>query len=213
MISKLISISGPDGTGKSTQVTLLIDSLDKAGYNYEYRWMRFHHLFSFPVLALARFLGLSEILTLDNGQKIGYHYFYKSKFISGLYKATMLIDTLIFTIFKVYIPIHILNRRLVCDRFIYDTIIDLMISTGDHQIYQSRTGNFLKALIPKQADTLILLADEKYLIDRREDLVYDKTLGQKISYYTVVSDNLGIPIIDTSMSIEEVHIEIFEAIK
>lgn len=213
MLSKLICISGPDGTGKSTQVTLLIDSLEKAGYHYEYRWMRFHHLFSLPVLGLARFLGLSEVVTLDNGQKIGYHYFQKSKIFPGLYKATMLIDTLIFTMCKVSIPIKLLNKRLVCDRFIYDTIIDLMISTGDHQIYKSRTGKFLLTLIPDQSSIIILLAADDHLIGRREDLAHDKILEQKIKFYSTVSDKFNTPVIDASLPVEEVQGKIWEVIQ
>lgn len=213
MISKLICISGPDGTGKSTQVTQLLDSLEKRGYHYEYRWMRFHHLFSFPILGLARILSLSEVVTLDNGEKIGYHYFYKSRLVPGLYKATMLIDTLIFTIHMVYIPNKLLNRRLICDRFIYDTLIDLMISTGDHQIYESRTGKFLQALIPDQSNTIILLADEKQLTGRREDLTHDKTLGQKINFYSTISVKFNIPVIDASLSVKEVNKKIWEAIQ
>lgn len=213
MVSKLISISGPDGTGKSTQVTLLLDSLKKSGYNYEYRWMRFHHLFSFPVLGLARIFGLSEVVTLNNGEKIGYHYFYKSKIISGLYKAAMLIDTTIFTFYKVYIPIFLFNKRLVCDRFIHDTLIDLMISTGDHHIYESRVGKLLFTLIPDQSNIIILLSDEKNLIGRRADLACDKTLRLKINLYATISDTFDIPVINASLTVDEMHKQIEEAIK
>ena len=70
---------------KSTQVNLLINYLKKKGVNSEYRWLRFHHFLSLPLLALARLLGLSEVKVLNNGEKIGYHYFYKSNLISTLY--------------------------------------------------------------------------------------------------------------------------------
>lgn len=205
MKSKLICISGPDGTGKSTQIALLIDSLKNAGYTYEYRWLRFHHLFSLPLLGLARLLGLSEVVTLDNGDKIGYHYFYKSKIISNLYKASMFLDTLIFTTYKVYIPTMLFNKRLVCDRFIYDTIVDLMISTDDNQIYKKLTGKLLLALIPDESNIIVLITNEEYLISRREDLKHDKTLKQKIIFYSVISDTFDIPIIDASMSVYKIQ--------
>lgn len=159
MISRFICISGPDGTGKSTQVELLIDSLKEVGYHYEYRWLRFHHLLSLPLLAFARLIGLSEVKTLDSGEKIGYHYFYKSKIISFLYSILLLSDTAIYTTTKVYIPIYLFRKKIIYDRFIYDTLVDLMVSTGNYDIYKSNIGNLFLKLIPENTSAVMLIAN------------------------------------------------------
>lgn len=208
----LICIIGPDGTGKSTQANLLIDSLKKKGINCEYRWLRFHHFFSLPILGLARLLGLSEIKILKNGEKVGYHYFYKSKLISRLYSISLFVDTFIFTIVKVYIPMKLFNRNIACDRFIYDTLIDLMISTGNSNIYKSTLGNLFLRLIPKNNKSLMLIADENVLKARRDDVNYDKNLNSKINLYKKLAQKFEIPVINAELPITEINLQIMRVI-
>jgi thymidylate kinase len=201
----LICISGPDGTGKTTQASLLMDSLKESGSSYEYRWLRFHHLISLPVLGLARLMGLSEMVTLDNGEKIGYHYFYRSRVISNLYKASMFLDTLLYTIYNVYIPINLLNKHLVCDRFIYDTLVDLAISTGDFKINESITGKLLLKLLPGDSKFLVLITDEKTLQKRRYELSQDQNLKLKIQLYKTIAEEFDLPQIDASLPIATIN--------
>ncbi len=211
-MNKLICIIGPDGTGKSTQVNLLIYSLREKGINYEYRWLRFHHLFSLPILVLARLMGLSEVKTLENGDKIGYHYFYKSKIISQLYSLLLFLDTVIFTIVKVYIPLKVLNKNIVCDRFIYDTLIDLMVSTRNFDLYRSTTGKRFLSVLPKNSGSLMLIADENTLRDRREDIKYDMNLNLKINLYKKLAQKYKIPVINSNLPVNEVNMQILELI-
>lgn len=207
-MKNLICISGPDGTGKSTQVGLLIDSLKSKGINVEYRWLRFHHLFSLPILGLARFLGYSEVVTLKNGDRMGYHYFYKSKLISLIYTYSMLFDSLIFSFIKLYIPIYIFRKKLVCDRYIHDTLVDLMISTGNHEFYDSYTGKIFLKLIPSDSQIIILITDEKILKKRREDINHDKNIGLKINLYEKLIENLQISTINAELPIDHVSVDI-----
>lgn len=213
MKNKLICVIGPDGTGKSTQVNLLINSLNKKGIKYEYQWLRFHHFFSLPVLAMARLIGLSEVKTLENGGRIGYHYFYKSKIISFLYSTSLLFDTVIFTILKVYIPIYILKKNIIYDRFVYDTLIDLMISTGNYETYRKITGKLFTKLVPKRSNIIMLLTNETALKNRREDIKHDKSLILRIKLYRQLSKIYNIKTVDASLSIDEIQNKIKENIE
>ncbi|MCC7551075.1 MAG: hypothetical protein KO316_06225 [Methanobacterium sp.] len=205
MKSRLICISGPDGTGKTTQASLLIDSLEKSGSSYEYEWLRFHHFLSLPLLGLARVMGLSEVVELDNGEKIGYHYFYRSKVVSNLYKASMFLDTFLYTICKVYIPLTLFKKRLVCDRFIYDTLVDLAISTGDCEIHNSKTGKLLLKLLPGDCKIIFLITDEKTLQERRYELGHDQNLKQKIQLYEELAEEFGLPILNASLPVTTIN--------
>lgn len=208
MKNRLICIIGPDGVGKSTQADILIRYFENKGIKFRYQWLRFHHLFSLPLLALGRVLGLSEVKTLKNGAKIGYHYFYKSKVFSGLYIILLLIDTYLFTIMKVYIPIKIFRRNIICDRFIYDTLIDLMISTGDYNLYESNFGKLFLNLIPHEAKTIMLLTEEEDLKDRREDVRFDENLNLKINLYKKMAKKFSILNLDASLSVQEIQCNI-----
>lgn len=211
MKNKLISISGPDGTGKSTQIALLIEYFKGKGINYEYMWLRFNHFFSLPLLLIARIMGLSETITLKSGNKLGYHYFYKSKTISSLYVFLLLLDTMINTFFKVYIPVFIFKRNIIYDRFIYDTMVDLMVSTGTY-IGESFSGKLFLSLIPRSSISILLITDVETLRQRRDDVMYDKALEQKIDRYHKLSEKFNIPVVDANQPVENVHKEILKKI-
>lgn len=211
-MNRLICISGPDGTGKTTQVNLLINKFREKGIEYEYKWLRFHHFFSLPVLGIARLIGLSEVKELKNGDKIGYHYFYKSKIISKIYIISMYVDTLLFTLIKVHIPMKFFKSNIACDRFIYDTLIDLIISTRNNNILHSTVGKSFLRLVPNNSKFLILIADENTLKKRREDISIDKTINLKIKLYKKLANELEIPIINAGSSIENINLQILRSL-
>lgn len=212
-MNQLICIIGPDGTGKTTQANLLIDSFKKKGTDYEYKWLRFYHFFSLPLLGFARLIGLSEVKTLENGEKIGYHYFYKSKLVSKIYYLFLFLDTYFLIFFKIYLPTKLFNNKLICDRFIYDTIVDLMISTGNYNAYKSNIGKLFLKLIPKNTNTVLLITDEKTLRNRRDDLFHDENLKLKIKLYKQLSEIYNIPVIDAGLPIKEIQKDLIKKIK
>jgi thymidylate kinase len=213
MIPRVICIIGPDGTGKTTQVKMLIKYLKENGYNYEYRWMRFHHFISLPVLALARILGLTEIQQLPNGKKIGYHHFYKSKLISNLYTISLYLDTLLAMMFKIYIPIKIRKKYIICDRFIYDTLVDLIVDLDNVEILDSMVGGLFLKLMPKDCSVIMLLAPYEKIKDRRVDLKYDRSLKRRIEIYNKIAEKFKIKKVDASLDIKNVHKEILSILR
>jgi len=210
METKLICIIGPDGAGKTTQAQLLVKRLKEKEIKCEYKWLRFNHFFSLPLLALARLIGLSEITILNNGKKIGYHYFYRSKTISLLYPMILFIDMLIFTLIKIFIPIKVYKKTIVCDRFIYDTIVDLMVATRNYDLYNTNIGKLFLSLVPKNSKAIMLITDEKTLRKRREDLMQDKTLNLRINLYKKLAQHLHIPMVDASLPIEKIQVHLLK---
>jgi thymidylate kinase len=212
MRPQLVCIIGPDGVGKTTQIGLIVNKFRDLGVDYEYRWLRFHHLISLPLLGFARLVGLSEVITLVNGQKIGYHYFYRSSIISSLYEIFLFIDTVIFTFIKIYLPLMIFRRNILCDRFTYDTLVDLMISTGRFDIYKSKVGEFFLKLIPNNSKIIMLIAEEPFLRTRREDVLLDKVLPLKIKLYLDIAKEFNITTIDAKDSKDKVQEKLWKNI-
>lgn len=204
MNDNLICIIGPDGTGKTTQIKLLIDYYKERKIIYEYRWLRFYHFFSVPILVYARICGLSEVITLLNGEKIGYHYFYRSKTISAIYPYLLFLDIFFLMIFKVYLPL-MRGKKIICDRFIYDTIIDIMISISSYDFYKKNLGRLFISLIPKKSHIFLLISDQNSLKNRREDVKKDKNLKIKIMLYSELAKEFNLNIINANESIQNIH--------
>lgn len=211
MKNRIISIIGPDGVGKTTQIELLISKLNEKGIKYESKWLRFNHFFSLPLLAFARLMGLSETITLESGNRLGYHYYYRSRTISSLYTLLLLLDTIINVCIKVYIPVFILKRNIIYDRFIYDTMVDLMVSTNNN-ILESYSGKIFLKLIPKKNISILLISDTVTLRKRRDDVMHDKTLEQKINLYHKLSEKYSISVVDANQPVENVNKELLENI-
>jgi len=194
---QVICFIGPDGTGKTTQAELLKDELVNRGYLCEYRWLRFHHFFSLPLLALARILNFSELKSLDDGTIIGYHFFYKSKMISFFYQWLLLLDTTIYYFFYLNLPLKLTKKIFICDRCIYDTLIDLEISTHK-KIFDSFIGYLFLKLLPENLIVILFNSNISELKQRRLNINLDLTIGKKIELYNIYGNKLKIKTINAN---------------
>lgn len=198
-----ICITGIDGVGKTTHVNLILEHLRKKGIKCQYKWLRFHHLFSLPLLAFCRVAGYTRVSTLGGTQKCSYHEFYKSRIISSVYPWILFADTLLFTTIKVYIPM-IFGTSIVCDRFVYDTLIDVAVATKNHEIYRETVGKFFLKLIPKNAKFIMLTVDKSIIFSRRNELKDDLTFDERYELYMSFADAFGISVVDNKRSVEDV---------
>ena len=164
--------------------------------------MRFHHFFSLPLLAVARKYGFTEIQHIG-GVKAAYHDFARFRPLAVLYRYLLLIDTFIATMVNVY-PRLALGRTVVCDRFVYDTLVDLMVSTGDSGIPDYFTTKLLLSLAA-DSRTVVMMVDQQGLRRRRQDLSHDRNLELKVQLYNAFSIRFGLPILWADGSVIDVH--------
>lgn len=202
-----ICITGIDGVGKTTHVNLIIEYLRGKGIKCQYKWLRFHHLFSLPLLAFCRVVGYTRASTLENYQKCSYHEFYKSRFISSVYPWILFVDTFLFTTIKVYIPMFF-GISIVSDRFIYDTLIDVAVATRDHKIYKKTVGKLFLKLIPKNAHFVMLALDKSIILSRRPELKEDLTFDERYALYEKFSSQFNIDVEDNGDSTSQVNCSI-----
>jgi thymidylate kinase len=159
---------------------------------------------SLPLLAFCRFAGYTRVSTLGGTQKCSYHEFYRSKVISAIYPWILLVDTVIFTNLKVYIPMFF-GISIVCDRFVYDTLIDVAVATKDHEISKKTVGKLFLNLIPKNARFVMLSLDKSTVLSRREELMDDLTFDERYELYQKFSDEFGISVVDNCGKVEDVN--------
>lgn len=212
-----ICITGIDGVGKTTHVNLIIEHLREKGIKCQYKWLRFHHFFSLPLLAFCRVAGYTRVSTLGNSQKCSYHEFYKSRLVSAIYPWILFFDTFLFTTIKVYIPMFF-GTSIVCDRFVYDTLIDIAVATKDHEIYKKPVGKLFLKLIPRDAKFIMLTVDKPTIFLRRCELKDDITFDERYVIYDKFSDVFDIDVFSNggiktkNLSIEDVSKRIIKKI-
>jgi len=192
-----ICITGIDGVGKTTHVNLILEHLRQKGIKCQYKWLRFHHLFSLPLLVFCRVAGYTRLSTLGNSQKCSYHEFYKSRFVSAIYPWILFFDTLLFTIVKVYIPM-LFGISIVCDRFVYDTLIDVAVATKDHEIYKKSVGKLFLKLTPKNAHFVMLNLEKSIIFSRRPELKDDLAFDERYALYQNFVNLFNIDIVDNN---------------
>lgn len=199
-----ICITGIDGVGKTTHVNLILEHLREKGIKCQYKWLRFHHLFSLPFLAFCRVAGYTRLSTLGNSQKCSYHEFYKSRLVSAIYPWILFFDTFLFTVIKVYIPM-LFGINIVCDRFVYDTLIDMAVATKDHEIYRKPIGKLFLKLVPKNAHFVMLYLERSIIFSRRPELKDDLTFNERYGLYEKLSSQFSVHVENNCGDIRQVN--------
>lgn len=201
--SKFVCIIGVDGVGKTTHVKRLLARMKEDGIRCRYTWFRFYHFISLILLAYCRLAGFT-IYETKNEQKIGRHEFYRSKMISFLYPWLLLIDMIPLYLVKVFLPLHF-GYAIISDRYIYDTLVDLMIDLNNFNIHRTIIGKFFLKLVPKDTKIILLDLNESLIRKRRMDLLGDKSLEARKLAYCLIAEEFKIPNINNDGEIIEVH--------
>ena len=123
-----------------------------------------------------------------------------------------MVDVAISIFTKYYIPVKFLKKKIVYDRFLYDTLIDLMISTGNHNLYNSMVGDFFLKLIPNNGLTIMLISNEDELRKRRDDVEQDKCLKLKIKLYKKIAKEFNILTLNAALPKYEVYHNIIKTL-
>ena len=92
------------------------------------------------------------------------------------------------------------SKTILADRYVYDTLVDIAISTRNPTIHQSAIGRLFLQLVPTQSTTVVLLTEPEILRERRADVEYDITLNSKVKQYRRLSSDLGLDVIDAAES-------------
>ncbi|EKD58400.1 MAG: hypothetical protein ACD_56C00137G0002 [uncultured bacterium] len=204
---KIISISGLDGSGKSTQAKMLQDFLQQRDKKVYY----FHAVqFSVPQ-ALKRFFGLEKKADQNNSQKVSTGekpgVTKAGKFTITLRKLAFVMDVLRFYFLK-----KKLVRQgydfLVTDRFFYDTVVNISY------LEKRNTPSRIEKYIPKADGAFYLKIQPESIMTRprvpEQGLQY---LKDKKKLYDMFGTLWNFRIIDGSASPEALFDQLLAALK
>lgn len=205
-----IILSGPDGTGKSTILKALQDNYNSKGISSNQIWLRFNHYFSRLINLIGRISGKSYYNKYEWG-KIGYHDY--EGIIGFFYVIFIFIDHVIFLIFfkSNYLK---KNQFYLIDRYIVDTMADLIVDTGRKNLVYFLFGPLLKRELIL-SHFFILECDKENVFKRRPDILHDKKYNYKIKAFNEISSKYNIVKIDTGRNsvIETVNLIISQTVK
>lgn len=172
-MTRIISISGVDGCGKTTAIEGVRLELESRGYKTSYAWLRYNHYLTKIFHAFCRLAGFTQYEWHD-GIRVGYHEFYRSTPISHLAIILNFIDTLLASFFLVYIPALFTKRIIICDRWVVDILIDLQVDTRKYLGPDSFWGRIFLKLVPRNAKCFVILRDTSLIEAARPEHAYDK---------------------------------------
>jgi thymidylate kinase len=97
------------------------------------------------------------------------------------------------------------GTSIVCDRFVYDTLIDVAVATKVHEIYRKPVGKLFLKLIPKNAHFVMLDLDKSTIFLRRPELKNDLTFDERYGLYQNFVNLFSIAVVDNNDNAKNVN--------
>ncbi|MDD4856913.1 MAG: hypothetical protein PHD74_02270 [Candidatus Krumholzibacteria bacterium] len=211
--SRLVVLSGLDGSGKSTQTALLAERLRAAGIPATEVWNRWKPTVSAVFIRLAkRYLKARE--TLKEGDYRGFTEAKRREMKSGWRRS--LWQLLVWSEYAAQVRARLFMRRatgtaVLCDRYVYDTLIDVAVNFSvAPENLKDLMDHRLLSLFPKPAVVIFIDIDPETGAARKSDGTPAAYLADRRGYYTSLAQALEAPIIDGSLPIESVAESIWD---
>jgi thymidylate kinase len=208
---RCIHLAGADGSGKTTQARAVIGWLAQHGRTSQYVWLRFPRLLCTPFLVYARLRGYSYQETVE-GERYGYWDFGRSWAMRRLFPWALLVDTLLMALIRIYWPL-LRGETVVCDRFVADVLVDLMLGIGDPCLDQRLPGRLFVGLLPRGSRTVVIDLDTALAIARTPALRADRTRGARRELYLGLAARHGWPVVSAAAAPDVVTEELVEKLR
>ena len=180
--ASFISLTGIDGSGKSTQSLRLLEILKSQGIKARYVYLRTPRFFTKVLVLISYLLGATEFIKDSKGNDLrGYHHFYRYNLLSLFYMWLQALDLYIYTLKEIRVP-RLLGWTVICDRYIADTLVDVILETKKICSPDSLLWNFYMSLYPKDSKLFVLHGDRNFIRSRKKDIAFDKWFDAKLVY-------------------------------
>jgi thymidylate kinase len=212
----LITFSGLDGSGKSTLVDYLKESLEKENRKVAVSHMNYD-VGLYSVLRLLK----KKVLSSDNETqshapreaahagkfrnrtaKLRYMLVWNKSLRLAIYP----IDVLIFLCYRIYV--EKLNRQvLIMDRYFYDTLVDV---TGAKRSFRLR---FLSWLTPTPTLPVYLDISPEKAFARKNEYSVDYLNHRRLSYHKLISALPDMLVLSTDQDLDTTRLNMTSAIR
>lgn len=205
----LICFTGIDGTGKTTLAKLLVNSIKKQGVKCVYTYGRSEDRIAMPFFMLGKFLFLKgkDIKRYDEYSNAKKEAIGKHPVLSILYQNILFFDYFFQILIKIISPM-MLGKIVVCDRYVYDTVInDIPRSDNSMDKIRLLLGKCFH-IAPKPDIAFLIDVPEEIAYQRKNDTPSIGYLRERRKIYLEIGKEYGMVILDGTKNLEELKIEI-----
>jgi thymidylate kinase len=208
---KAICLVGSDGTGKTAHAVRILDDLQSRGQKCRYVWFGQPYLLANPFMFICNRLGYTKNHRLSNGITCQEHQYYQNKALVLIWPWIQLFDLSLIVFFRVYLPVW-QGIIVVCDRFVPDTIVEVMTDIGDGNLISKTVGRLFAHLIPSFAVIIRLDVRAKTAFFRKTDVPDIRFLQIRRNNYDIISKRLCLSTLMAENSFDIVHKNIMQII-
>src|SRR5438132_7352185 len=153
---KVYAIIGPDGSGKTTIARVIAARLAEAGVRTRIAWMRSPRIVTLGVLGILRLARLAKTVRMGDHDDVHID-LSRHPLLLHLYAWSITFDYFLGYFGKVTIPRRLLRRAVICDRFAWDTLVALGLTSAlDDGVRQVPQGSILLDLAKEHGAGLVI---------------------------------------------------------
>jgi thymidylate kinase len=212
----LITFSGLDGSGKSTLIDFLRDSLEKDDQKVAIAHMNYDiGLYSALRFLVDKLRGRAKVrrqthpprkVTQKGLRSIAARLRYQLVWNKAVRFLVYPLDVLIFLVYRFYV--ERLNRQvLIMDRYFYDTLVDV---TGGRRSLGLR---FLSWLTPTPNLSVFLDISPEEAVSRKNEYPVDYLSRRRLSYHRLMSELPDVLMLSTSQDLDFTRTYVTSAVR
>jgi len=152
-------------------------------------------------------LGLTETHSSPNEVTCSEHQYYRNKPIALIWPWVQFLDLIFFVVLKVYVPL-LLEFTVVCDRFVYDILVEIMADVNDNELFHKLIGRLILRLKPRSAVVFLMDVDEMIAFRRKCDVPNLRYLTRRRNDFRLIAEHQNIPIVNADQPFLSVHNDI-----
>ena len=198
---KVYAIIGPDGAGKTTIARVIAARLAEDGVRTRIAWMRSPRIVTLAVLGILRLSRLAKTVRLGDHDDV-HTDLSRHPFLFHLLAWSVTFDYFLGYLGKVTLPKLLLRRTVICDRFVWDAIVDLELASGDGEDLLSLPQGRILVDLGRKHRSVLVSADPDELIRRRPILSLDPRLTRRLILYNELATRFGLGTVDSKKTSE-----------
>lgn len=204
--SRIIGVTGVDGSGKTTLTNWLKEELQARGHDPGFVWSRFNNYTSLPFLALTRLSG-HNVYREHEGVRMGFHDFERLPMpLRYLFVGLQALDVNIANLLKIRIPCRTVPVT-ICERGPWDTLVDVAADTSLDGLSGRRAVRLFCGLVLDDADMILIDRDADLIEGARPELRSDVKLRTRQQLYRRLAEQGDWRILSNNGSLDDTKAE------